>query len=99
MDSLTRQGMATQIVRNVVNEARDEKRPPVERETLASIAGQYAWALYHDIEASTGKSPVSPAMEARRGVPSDPGYFEELDAIDEFLDVLGARGAASDKSG
>jgi hypothetical protein len=35
-------------------------------------------------------------MEQRRGVPSDPGYFDDIAAIKELLDVLAPLGKPTD---
>jgi hypothetical protein len=96
METSVRQGQIANVLRDLVSEVNDEQRPAAARATISSIASQYAWALYHDIVESTGRPPVSPEMEQRRGVPSDPGYFDEVAAIKEFLDVLAPLGKPTD---
>jgi len=98
MDTTVRQANAAKLLRDLVSKAHETVRPAADRSAITSIAGPYAWALYHDIEVSTGKSPVSPEMEMRRGTPDDPGYFDDLSAIDEFLEVIGSLGTPQDKA-
>jgi hypothetical protein len=96
METSVRQGQIANVLRDLVSEANDEQRPAAARATISSIASQYACALYHDIVESTGKPPVSAQMEQRRGVPSDPGYFDDIAAIKELLDVLAPLGKPTD---
>ena len=70
--------------------APDKLRP------ILSIARQYAYALYHDIEVSTGKTPVSPEVEQRSGVPDDPEYFDSNDQ--EFMHTLNPVGTPYDQT-
>ena len=90
METNVRQDHAASIVRDLVSKAKDESRSEEQRKKIADIAGKYAFALYFDISETAGKPIVSAEMESRRGVPDDPGYFEDLDAIGEFLNCLGA---------
>ena len=98
METSERQANAAQLLRDLVSKAHEMARPTTDRAAITSIAGPYAWALYHDIETSTGRAPVSVEMERRRGTPDDPGYFDDLAAIDEFLESIGVLGAPSDKA-
>jgi hypothetical protein len=98
METNVRQGHAAQILRDLVSKAHETARPSSDRSAITSIAGPYAWALYHDIEVSTGKPPVNAEMEMRRATPDDPEYFDDLSAIDEFLETIGAIGTAQDKA-
>ena len=92
METSIRQAHAGAIVRDLVSKAQETSRPNEQRGKIMAIAAKYAWALYLDLEISTGAPPVSAAMEARIGVPSDPGYFESLDAIKEFLGAIDGLG-------
>jgi hypothetical protein len=98
METIVRHGHVAEVLRDLVCQAHDANRPHLEQSAIASIARQYAWALYHDIELSTGKAPISPEMERRRTVPSDPGYFDELGAIEEFVAAIGTLGTLRDRS-
>jgi hypothetical protein len=98
METIVRQGHVAEVLRDLVSKVHEATRTDGERTAMAFIAGPYAWALYNDIEASTGKSPISPEMEKRRGVPSDLGYFDDLGAIEEFLEAIGALGTPRDKT-
>ena len=97
MESVVRQGHVAKIIRELCGEARAAQGKPNAAADLVSIAGCYAWALYNDLDSSTHKPIVSQAMEERRGVPTDPGYFDSLEPIEEFLDVLGDLGTEHDK--
>ena len=92
METDVRQSQAASIIRDLYSKAQEQSRATEQRDKIAAIAAKYAWALYNDIVETTGKPPVSPAMEARIGVPDDPVYFDDLDAIKEFLDFLGSLG-------
>ena len=92
METQIRQTQAAAIVRDLVAKAQESSRPNEQRETIVAIAAKYAWALYFDLEISSGVPPVNAAMETRRGVPSDPGYFDNLDAIKEFLGAIDGLG-------
>jgi hypothetical protein len=98
METGVRQGHAAKIIRDLVSKANEQQRPPDARAKIGWIAGQYACALYQDILASTGKPPVTPEMEKHRGTPGDAGYFNELEAVKEFLGALGSLGTSADKS-
>jgi hypothetical protein len=93
-----RQGHAAKIIRDLLSKANEQQRPSDARAKIGRIAGQYSWALYQDILESTGKSPVSPEIEKRRGIPSEVAYFYDLDAIKDFLGTLGSLGTSADKS-
>jgi hypothetical protein len=92
LETNVRQEQAASIVRDLVSKAKDESRSDDQRRKIADIAGKYAFALYFDLNESTGKPIVSAEMESRRGVPDDPGYFDDLDAIGELLNCLGTLG-------
>jgi hypothetical protein len=92
VETTIRQDAAAKIVRDLVVMAKDASRPEDKRDKIRDIAAKYAYALYFDLAESTSKPVVSPEMESRQGVPSDPEYFENLDAIVEFLNCLGGLG-------
>jgi hypothetical protein len=92
METQIRQTQCAAIVRDLATKAQEPSRPAEQRDKIVTIASKYAWVLYCDLELSTGKPPVSEAMERRIGVPSDPGYFESIDAIKEFLSVIDGLG-------
>jgi hypothetical protein len=98
METGVRQGHAAKIIRDLLSKANEQQRPPDDRVKIGRIAGQYSWALYQDLLESTGKPSVSAEMEKRRGTPSEAAYFNELDAIKDFLGALGSLGTAADKS-
>jgi hypothetical protein len=97
MESTVRHASVAKILRELCAEASAVEREPDKLKPIMSIARQYAYALYHDIEASTGEPPVSEEMERRRGVPDDPEYFDSIDSIQEFLRVLHPVGTPDDK--
>jgi hypothetical protein len=92
LETNIRQTQAASIVRDLVSKAKDESRSGEQRQKIGDIAAKYAFALYFDLSETAGKSIVSAEMESRRGVPDDPGYFDSLDAISEFLNCVGALG-------
>ncbi len=92
METNIRQDQAASIVRDLVTKARDLSRSDDQRKTIANIAAKYAFALYFDLSETRGKPIVSAEMESRRGVPDDPDYFDDLDAISELLNCLGILG-------
>jgi len=92
MESRIRQAHCANVLRDLVAEAGDASAPAEQRDKLQRIAAKYAWTLYFDIVETTGKSPVSPEMEARCGVPDDVTYFEQLSSIQEMLKALGTLG-------
>ncbi|MES1213271.1 MAG: hypothetical protein ABUL64_01675 [Singulisphaera sp.] len=92
METDVRQTQAATILRDLVSKAKDQSRTEEARSKIADIAAKYAFALYFDISETLGKPIISPAMEARRGVPDDPGYFDSVEAISEFLSALGSLG-------
>ncbi len=92
METNVRQDAAAKIVRDLVTLAKDQSRPQDKRDKIRDIAAKYAYALYFDLAESTGKPVVSPEMEGRQGVPSDPEYFDSVEAIVEFLNCLGGLG-------
>jgi hypothetical protein len=98
METGIRQGHAAKIIRDLVSKANEQQRPQDARTKIGWIAGQYSWALYQDMLASSGKPPVTPEMQKRRGTPSDASYFNELNAVKEFLGGLGPLGTVADKS-
>ena len=65
MEAVVRHASIANVLRDLCSEARTVEREPSKLSPLMSIARQYAYALYHDIEVSTGKPPVSPEMEKR----------------------------------
>jgi hypothetical protein len=98
MEAGVRQSHVAKIIRDLCGEARAEQVQPDIVADKVLIAGEYAWALYRDLETTTKKPIVSPEMESRRGTPSDPGYFDGLDSIEEFINCLGKLGTAGDKT-
>ena len=98
MEASVRQSHVAKIIRDLCGEARAQQGQPDIVTDKVSIAGEYAWALYRDLETTTKKPIVSPEMEARRGTPSDPGYFDGLDSIEEFIKCLGKLGTVDDKT-
>ena len=98
MEAVVRHASIANVLRDLCSEARTVEREPSKLSPLMSIARQYAYALYHDIEVSTGKPPVSPEMEKRSGVPDDPEYFGSIESIEEFMRVLNPVGTPYDQT-
>ena len=98
MEAVVRHASIANVLRDLCSEARAAARAPDKLRPILSIARQYAYALYHDIEVSTGKTPVSPKVEQRSGVPDDPEYFDSIDAIQEFMHTLNPVGTPYDQT-
>src|ERR1700688_121755 len=96
MESVVRQGHVAKIIRDLCGEAHAAQGQPNLVANIVSLAGRYSSALYHDLETSTRKPVVSSEMESRRGVPSDPAYFEEIGPIEEFVESLEDLGTSHD---
>ena len=97
MEASVRQSHVAKIIRDLCGESRAQQGQPDIVADKVAIAGEYAWALYNDLDTTSNKPIVSPEMEKRRGTPSDSGYFDSLDSIEEFISCLGALGTADDK--
>ena len=98
MEAVVRHASIANVLRDLCAEARAVDREPDKLNLVMLIARQYAYALYHDIEVSTGKPPVSPEMEKRSGVRDDPEYFDSIDSIEEFMRVLNPVGTPYDQT-
>ena len=98
MEAVVRHASIANVLRDLCAEARAVEHEPSKLSPVTSIARQYAHALCHDIEVSTGKPPVSPKTEKRSGVPDDPEYFDSIGSIEEFMRVLNPVGTPYDQT-
>ena len=97
MEAIVRHASVANVVRDLCAEANAVAHESAKVGPIMSIARQYAYALYHDIDVSTGKPPVSPEMEKRSGVPDDPEYFDSIESIEELMRLLHPVGTPEDK--
>jgi hypothetical protein len=91
MDTVRRQATMARIIRDMVREARGANERSSKQLQIVQLASGYAFALYMDRRESRRPAEFSDRLQKRLGpAPEDPTYFQDLDALDEFVHQLGS---------